>query len=174
MLTQELRAGTEARWGAGSVHLEVQIVRLGPMRVASLYTFGTDPVLGAWEKLGAWASPRGLWGKLSEHPVYGFSDSGCLSSDPRFGYEMWIKVNPDIDPGREDRTIDFYGGSYAVVRFDDSRGCYQNTLDVWLKLYDWCQTHHYWTGFHQRLEKFIIPPSKAGNLILDLYYPLSC
>jgi hypothetical protein len=39
--------------------LEIRIVELEPMRVASVYGFGESPELQAWEKLIAWAGPKG-------------------------------------------------------------------------------------------------------------------
>ena len=40
--------------------LHVQIVHLEPMRVASVHGFGPSPEGVAWERLFAWAKPRGL------------------------------------------------------------------------------------------------------------------
>ncbi len=46
--------------------LDVGIVRLEPMRVASFRGFGTSPEHEAARKLIAWAKPRGLLDGLSE------------------------------------------------------------------------------------------------------------
>ena len=40
--------------------LDVRIVKLEPMRVASLWGYGPEPETIAWEKLRAWADPKGL------------------------------------------------------------------------------------------------------------------
>ena len=47
--------------------LDVRIERLEPMRVASARELGESPEPKAWEKMRAWAEPKGLLGDVENH-----------------------------------------------------------------------------------------------------------
>jgi DNA gyrase inhibitor GyrI len=95
---------------------DVKIVNLEPMRAASVYAFGTGPEEEAWKKLVAWAKPKGLLDGIKEYPIFGFNNPNPVSDSSKYGYELWIKVNSEIEPDREVRIIEFHGGPYAVIR----------------------------------------------------------
>ena len=152
--------------------MNVQIVTLGPMRVASIYAFGTDPRKAAWEKLSNWAGPRGFLDKKNEHPIFGFTSSSPSPRSQQYGYELWMKVGAEIEQQRELRIIDFNGGSYAVTRCKNSEKTYENITAIWKELGEWCKNNNLKSGYHQALEKFVTRGGKLDDLILDLYYPI--
>jgi effector-binding domain-containing protein len=152
--------------------MNVQIVTLGPMRVASIYAFGTDPRKDAFEKLLDWSGPRGFLNRKNEHPIFGFNNPALSSKGPKYGYELWIKVGEEIEPTQDIRILDFKGGPYAVTRYETNGETIKNTSVAWQKLTDWCKKNNYRLGYHQELEKFIRIGAKSNDYILDLHCPI--
>jgi DNA gyrase inhibitor GyrI len=152
--------------------MNVQIVTLGPMRVASIYAFGIDPRKDAFEKLLDWAGPQDFLNRKNEHPIFGFNNPGPRSGNARFGYELWMKVGAEIEQKGDLRIIEFNGGSYAVTRCKTSEEKYENMTTTWTNLAEWCKNNNYKSGYHQALEKFVTRGDKTDELILDLYYPV--
>lgn len=152
--------------------LDVQIIKLEPMRVASAYAFGTGPEEEAWEKLVAWAQPRGLLDNIDEHPIFGFNNPNPISESSKYGYEVWIKVPIEIEPEGEIRVIEFMGGPYAVARCEALGKPYENIPATWQSLVEWCQKNSHKLGYHQALERFIAGIDSPDNLVLDLYCPI--
>ena len=76
--------------------LDVRIVKLEPMRVASAYGFGTSPEEEAWGKLLAWARAKDL---LNEDVrFFGFNNPNPSPGSPNYGYEQWMTVGQDVEP----------------------------------------------------------------------------
>ena len=59
--------------------LNVRIVKLGPLRVASVLGYGKEPEDIAWKKLAAFAQAHGLFENLDQHRVFA---SGYLAAFP--------------------------------------------------------------------------------------------
>ena len=89
-----------------------------------------------------------------------------------YGYELWIRIDPDTELGGEIVTKDFPGGLYAVARcslYGDPRG---NVLEIWKQLWDWVQSSKYsWRNTHE-LEKPVDARVPERDLVLDLYLPI--
>ncbi len=151
---------------------KIQIVRLAPMRVASLRAFGRYPERDAWECLMEWAGSQGLLKNRNEHPVFGFNNSRPTRANDQFGYEIWLKVGPEIEPEGPIKIIDFPGGPYAVARCGVRSLHDKKTVNGWKNLGEWCKNNSYKAGYHQALEKFVTHDDRLENLILDLFYPI--
>jgi DNA gyrase inhibitor GyrI len=152
--------------------LEVRIVRLEPMRVASVHGFGPSPERQAWEKLMAWAKPKGLLDDLERHRIFGFNNPNPSPGSPNYGYEFWIVVGPDVEPEGEVRVEEFSGGLYAVTR---CKGV-GNITRTWHQLGTWCENSKYKQGGHQWLEEHLGPLDTSldeNELLLDLYCPIA-
>jgi DNA gyrase inhibitor GyrI/DNA-binding transcriptional ArsR family regulator len=157
---------------------EAKIVRLEPMRVASAQVISTTPENEAWEKMRAWAEPRGLLEDLEKHPVFGFNNPNPSPDRKEYGYEFWIRVEPDAEPEGDIKIKDFEGGLYAVTtcklkeelksEFFQKEGY----LESWKKIVDWVESSKYRYGKHQGLEKAHDPNASEDELILDLYCPI--
>jgi DNA gyrase inhibitor GyrI len=146
--------------------LEVRIVKLEPMRVASVYGFGASPENEAREKLIAWAKPKGLLDNPDERRIFGFNNPNPSHGSPNYGYEFWITVGPDIAPEGEVRIEEFPGGLYAVTR---CRGV-ETITDTWNQLYKWVIDSKYSIAYHQCLEAHIGKfPTPEDELTLDLH-----
>lgn len=100
----------------GSAELEVSIVKLEPMTVATARAVSESPERDAWEKLRTWAELHGLFDDIEEHPVFGFNNPNPSPDRRDYGYEYWIRVDPDAAGSGEIEIKEFAGGRYAVTR----------------------------------------------------------
>ncbi len=154
-------------------NLAVRVVRLDPMRVASVRVVSANPERDAWEKLRSWAAPRHLLDNPKEHPVLGFNNPNPSPGQQEYGYEMWIGVGPGISGEGEIAVNDFPGGLYAVTTcrlLGDPRGA---VPQIWRSLWDWTQSHptYRWRKTHE-LEQCRNPQAAEKDLELDLFLPI--
>jgi DNA gyrase inhibitor GyrI len=123
--------------------MKVNIVKLAPMRVASARVLSETPERDAWEKLRAWAKPKGLLKDSDQHPIFGFNNPSPSKDHKEYGYEFWIGVGPEIQAAGDIAIKDFSGGLYAVTTcklVDDPAGTIQ---EQWMKLWHWVQDSQY-------------------------------
>ena len=144
--------------------IDVRIVELEPMRVASFRAISESPENDAFQKLYTWAQPKGLFNDLIKHPVYGFDNPSPTPGKKTYGYEFWIKV----DEGFKDNAIktkDVPGAKFAVTT------CYElkDIGETWKKLDEWVAVNGYEFGGAQCLEKSHDPEASEDELVLDLY-----
>jgi DNA gyrase inhibitor GyrI len=154
--------------------IEVRIVKLPPMRVASVHGFGREPENQAHEKLRAWAGPRGYLDDPEHHRIFGFNNPNPSPGSPNYGYELWITVGPEVKPEGEVRILGFAGGLYAVTGLLEVGDPYVTIPDAWKRLHKWCEDSKYKFGTHQWLEEHL--PAKDttwGQWTLDLYLPIA-
>jgi len=162
----------------GMKELKVSIVRLEPMRVASARIISETPERDAWEKMRTWAEPKGLLEDIEKHPVFGFNNPNPSPDRKEYGYEFWIRVEPDIEPEGEIEIKEFEGGLYAVttckLKEELESEFFQKAgyLESWKKIVDWVKSSEYKFGKHQALEKAHDPGASEEELVLDLYCPV--
>ena len=151
--------------------LEVRIEELPPMRVAFTSALGESPELEAWDKLIAWAKPKGLLEDFGKNQFYGFNNPDPSPGKPEYGYEVWVTIDESIEPEGEMKVKDFTGGLYAVT---SCRGV-SNIYNTWMQFAEWCKKSEYNFGKHQWLEKHISKPGETGleEIELDLYLPIA-
>ncbi|MFQ5891838.1 MAG: GyrI-like domain-containing protein [Candidatus Methanofastidiosia archaeon] len=157
---------------------KVRIVELEPMRVASVRAISETPEREAWKKMRKWAEPRGFLEDIKKHPVFGFNNPDPSPDRKEYGYEFWIKVEPDIESEGEINVKDFEGGLYAVTtcnlkeelesEFFKEKGY----LESWQKITDWVKYSKYKFSNRQWLEKAHDPGASEEELILELYCPI--
>lgn len=149
--------------------LEVRIVELEPMRVASAYGFGEQPEYIAWEKILNWAKRQGIE-DFSTHRFFGFNNPNPSHGSPNYGYEQWITVGPEAEGDDEIEIKEFPGGLYAVMR---SEGL-QNITENWKKLAAWREDSKYQPAHHQWLEECFTPHAeRLEDYVFDLYAPIA-
>ena len=153
--------------------LNVRIVTLPPMRVASFYGYGAGPEMIAHGKLEEWARPRGLLQPNSGRLVFGFNNPSPTPGSPNYGYEVWIVVHPDTAPDGEARMLDFPGGLYAVTRCVVPEGDFAVIGNTWQQLNVWREDSPYKAGCHQWLEESLPLDLPGVAFVLDLYLPLA-
>ena len=150
--------------------LDVRIVTLDPMRVASVLGFGPSPEAAAWQKLAAWAEPRGLLAEPDRPRIFGFNNPSPSPASPNYGYEFWIEVGLDVDTIDQVEVKEFDGGLYAVTRCQGVEAI----TDTWKQLVAWLAAGPYRQASHQWLEEHITAVDGAPDeLILDLYAPIA-
>jgi DNA gyrase inhibitor GyrI len=150
--------------------LDVRIVTLDPMRVASVLGFGPSPEMVAWQKLAAWAGPRGLLAEPDRPRIFGFNNPSPSPASPNYGYEFWIAVDPDIQADGEVSIKQFDGGLYAVARCQGV----DIITETWKQLVAWLAASPYRQAHHQWLEEHLTATDVApGELILDLHAPIA-
>jgi DNA gyrase inhibitor GyrI len=150
--------------------MSVRIVELEPMQVASVHAFGPSPEGDAWAKLAAWAEPRGLFGALDQHRIFGFNNPSPAPGSPNYGYEFWIEVAADMPAEGEVTFKAFDGGRYAVTR---CKGV-ENIAPTWRRFMGWLETSPYRLGKHQWLEQHLGAADTAlDELEMDLYMPIA-
>lgn len=106
-----------------NIKLDVRIVQLEPLRVASALGFGPSPEAIAWEKILGWARQNGLLPEgdatqpeTSGVRFFGFNNPSPSPGSPNYGYEQWMTVGPDVVGSGEIPIKEFPGGLYAVTR----------------------------------------------------------
>lgn len=164
--------------------LEVRIVKLEPMRVASALGFGPSPETVAWNKIVAFIKSQGWLDELESFRFFGFNNPDPSPGSPNYGYEQWITVGPDVEGMDDIKIIDFPAGSYAVARCEGL----SSIGSVWRQLVNWHEDSQYTkpSNYYQCLEEVLNPSvfiTREGNfvetqeahegVIFDLYLPVS-
>ena len=147
--------------------LDVRIVKLEPMRVASAYGFGTSPEEEAQGKLFTWARAKDLLN--DDVRFFGFNNPNPSPGSPNYGYEQWMTVGQDVQPEGDIRIQDFAGGLYVVTRCKLT-----NIGPAWRQLVEWCEdSEHTWIMTIQCLEEGITPlDTPFEDVVMDLYLPI--
>ena len=153
--------------------LDVRIVELPPLRVASFHGFGEGPEDIAWAKLEAWAQPRGYRDDPQHHRIFGFNNPNPTPGSPAYGYEFWIEIGPEVQAEGEMRIVDFAGGLYAVARCSPRPGAFETIGETWQKLVTWREDSRYRSAGHQCLEEHIDVTEPGQVFDLDLYLPIA-
>ncbi len=158
--------------------LNVRIVELEPMRVASASAISETPENDAWQKMRKWAEPKGFLEDIERHPVFGFNNPNPSPNSKDYGYEFWMKVGPETKSEENIKIREFQGGLYAVVtcnlkqELESEFFRKEGYLESWKKITDWVKSSEYKFGQHQCLEKAHDPDVSAEEMVLDLYCPI--
>jgi DNA gyrase inhibitor GyrI len=145
----------------------VRIEELKPMRVASVRVKSASPEIDAWKKMKKWAGAKGLLDDLARHPVFGYTNQPPVKNKSEYGYEFWIKINPETEVSGGVRELAFDGGLYAVAAHDGPPG-----PEAWKTLWDWVQASPYqWRKTHE-LERLRNPLAPEHEWVFDLYLPI--
>ncbi len=151
--------------------LDVRIVKLEPMRVASAHGFGESPEPQAWDKLLTWAESKGLLADREAVRFFGFNNPSPSPGSPNYGYEQWMTVGSDVEAEGEIEIKEFPGGLYAVARCEGL----DNIGEMWQRLVLWGDDSPHKKGHHQCLEEFLSPldvMDQPDQYVFDLYLPI--
>jgi DNA gyrase inhibitor GyrI len=151
----------------------VRIVKLEPMQVASFLGFGPSPEEVAFEKLNAWAGPKGILKDRENHRIFGFNNPNPSAGSPNYGYEVWIVIDPDeVEPAEDVEVKEFPGGLYAVSECVVPKGFFDAIGEGWKELVAWREDSKYRGGSHQWLEEHLPVSPPDAEFVLDLYLPI--
>jgi len=147
------------------------------MRVVSFHAVSRSPELDGWAKMKSWAKPKDLLDNQEKNPVYGFNNPDPIPGKKEYGYEYWIRVEPDFESD-EVAVKDFPGGLFAVT-FCNAKEDMENEffkekgyLITWKKLADWVNASKYSCGNAPCLEHHLDCNVPEDELVFDLYYPI--
>ncbi len=153
-------------------NLDVRIVALPPMRVASINGYGTEPEEQAFDKMKTWTKKHLVPGK--PYRLFGFDSAPQSPGSPNRGYDVWMTVDESVQADDEVSIVDFPGGLYAVTRVE-VKNPWEDIPGTWQKLVKWMEASKYRHGQHQWLEEHIGPLEEMGGgqpFTLDLYLPV--
>lgn len=152
--------------------IDVRIVQLEPMRVASAHGFGESPETMAWDKLITWAKSRGLWQDGTPRRFFGFNNPDPSAGSPNYGYETWMTVEPEVASEGEITVKEFSGGLYAVTRCA-VKNPWDDIPKTWKQLVAWVETSPHRHARHQWLEETYFPgEANFETFTLDLFMPI--
>jgi AraC family transcriptional regulator len=161
--------------------LDVRIITLEPMRVASALGFGASPEIDAWRLLLDWAGSQGLLDEIGAQRFFGFNNPNPSPSSPNYGYEQWMSVTPEIGEeavaGEEVEIKTFPGGRFAVTRCQGI----SHLGETWKALVAWQEDSPHQMTQNACLEEMLNPQLMLNldeeidfeNLLFDLYLPLA-
>ena len=158
--------------------IQVEIVHLEPMTVASVQAISKTPEDDAWKKMVAFAEPRGLLTDLKKNPIFGFNNPNPTAGKEEYGYEFWIRISPETKVEEDVTKKKFDGGLYAVTRcnltkeFTSAFLQEHGMLESWARLSEWFKSSGYKKGKHQWLEKSVNPNKPDEDLLLELHLPI--
>ena len=151
--------------------LDVRIVHLEWMHLASSYGFGSSPELIAHKKMADFLRAKGmLEGYGSKYRHFGFNNPDPTPGSPNYGYEVWVTVDPEVEPEGDIRIIEFPGGLYAVTRVEGV----EKIAETWANLVKWRERSPYKEANHQYLENLFNPMEMDfSKFNFDLYLPVA-
>ena len=148
---------------------EVRIVKLEPMRVATFYGYSETPEEDASSLCIAWLKEVDLYDHPESYRSFGFNNPNPTPGSPKYGYELWIPVDADMDVGENIKTKEFPGGLYGVTTCESLDTIGQD----WKRLLAWRETSQFKPGSHEGLEELL---TKFGESVdkyrFDLYIPI--
>jgi AraC family transcriptional regulator len=161
--------------------LDVRIIRLEPMRVASALGFGASPEIEAWGLLLDWAKSQDLLDEIGAHRFFGFNNPNPSPSSPNYGYEQWITIGPEIGEdaaaGGQVEIKTFPGGRFAVTHCQGP----SHLGETWKALVAWQEDSPHQMTDNACLEEMLNPQLMLNlgeefdfeELLFDLYLPLA-
>ena len=150
--------------------LEVRIVQMEPMRVASALGFGASPEPEAWSKILAFAAAKGI--DTGEARFFGFNNPNPSPGSPNYGYEQWITVGPDVEAEGEITIKEIPARRYAVAHCESL----STITETWRQLVLWFEDSAYRKPAHwcECLEELLTPPGTPyEEYVFDLYLPIA-
>jgi len=116
---------------SGGPPMDVQVKKVDPMRVAFVRHVGPYKEVGpTWQKLCAWAGPRGLFGPQTTFVGLCHDDPEVTPPD-KIRYDACLTVGDDVQPEGEVGVQEIPGGDYATTVH---HGPYEKLADTYAQL----------------------------------------
>ena len=151
---------------------DVRIVDLPDMRVASALGFGTNPEDQAFSILIPFAKRIGLEPGSPGYRIFGFDNPSPSLGSPKYGYEVWLPVGPDVEAEDPITIKEIPGSKYAVTRFTGL----SNIGQVWGELVAWFEDSSYTRppNWSTCLEEVLNPLEQdPEKWVFDIYLPVA-
>ena len=150
--------------------LDVKVVEMPPMRVASAHGFGESPEMLAWEKILAFGGSKGI--DVGQARFFGFNNPNPSPGSPNCGYEQWMTVGPEVEPDGDIAIKEIPARRYAVTRFKglEKIGQVWQELVLWLEDSPHKKPSHWTEGLEELLTPLDLPPEEFE---FNLYLPIA-
>ncbi len=156
----------------GDPKMNVRIETMGPMRVAFMRHVGPYRDVGdTWEKLFAWAGPRGLLGPKLRYLGICHDDPEVTPED-KIRYDACLVVDESFEPEGDVGVQNIPEGQYAVTTHE---GPYEQLGDTYARLCgQWLSASGRELAPSPPFEIYLnSPENTAGeDLLTDIYLPL--
>lgn len=152
--------------------MDVTIRQIDEQRVAFIRHIGPYAECGpAWEKLCAWAGPRGLLGPNVRMLGLCHDDPQVTPPD-QIRYDACIVVDDSFEPDGEVEVQTIAGGEYAVTLH---AGPYENLSQTYMELCgQWIPSHGREMRSAPDFEVYLNDPQTTApeDLLTEIYVPL--
>jgi len=146
----------------------VRMVSTGRLRAVAFRAEGDEPEATAFERLRAWAEPRGLLDDRASFLLLGRNDPPPVPGRRGYGYVYMLTVDEGLEAGGVE-LIELPAATYAVVRarLGDMGG-------RWEALYRWAEASRYTVTGHGLEEHLSVPGTVAPDeMLFDLWLPVT-
>lgn len=163
--------------------MEIKVVELNPMKVASFQYVGENPEVNAFKEIIKWAQEKNLLNKDVKNHFFGFNNPTPSENNPVYGYEVWLPLDDDFEGDDEIKIKEFKGGLFAVKEmllsdFFSGQGwnVFHSAAESWMKenMYEYDRTVQ-WLEEHIVEKKDIdnfIQKNDLSNWTIGLYLPI--
>jgi AraC family transcriptional regulator len=148
--------------------MQVEVAERPPMRIAYLTHVGPHTsVRPTFERLYAWASPRGLTGPHAVGVAVYLDDTGNTART-----ECAVSVADDVVAEDEVKVRTLAGGRYAVIRLS---GTYARLSESYAALFAWLEAGGGTRGEGPIVEVYLNDPhdTAPANLETEIRLPLA-
>ena len=164
--------------------MEIKVVELNPMKVASFQYVGENPEVNAFKEIIKWAQEKNLLNKDVKYHFFGFNNPIPSEDNPIYGYEVWLPLDDDFEGDDEIKIKEFKGGLFATTEmsfsdFLSSQGwnVFHSAVKLWMKenMYErditvqWLEEH---IVEKRDIENFI-QKDDLSKWIIGLYLPVN-
>lgn len=150
--------------------LEVRIVEMEPMRVATAHGFGESPEEVAVQKMLDFMESKEL--DFGDVKWFGFNNPDPAPGSSNYGYDVWVTVGPDVEGDGEITIKEIPARRYAVARCEGL----SNIGQVWRQLVLWFEDSPYKKPPHWKecLENLLTHPrTPYEEFVFDLHLPIA-
>lgn len=147
---------------------DVRTVSVGPLRCVAFRAEGTEPEAPAFERLRAWAEPRGLLADQSSFLLLGRNDPPPAPGRAEYGYVYMLTIPKSVEAGDGVELIELPRATYVVVRARLS-----DMGARWEALYRWAESSGLTVTGHGLEEHLNLPGTVAPEeMLFDLWLPV--
>ena len=120
--------------------MEIKVVELNPMKVASFQYVGENPELNAIKSMFRWAQKKEFFSKDARFYFFGFNNPIPSEDNSESGYEVWLPLDVNFEGDDEIKIKEFKGALFATtemsfIDFLSNQGwnVFHSAAKLWMK-----------------------------------------
>ena len=162
--------------------MDIKVVELKPMKVASSHYIGENPEINAIKRLIKWAQSKNALNKNKKYHFFGFNNPNPSKDNPVYGYEVWMPLDDDVEGDDKIRIKEYKGGLFAVIEMTFSDFISNNGWNTFHSAESWMKENMYeYDSTVQWLEEHIVTKKGIENFmknndlsewLIGLYMPI--